>query len=215
MSNAFLIKGEKLCMVDTGSSNELPAIIKAINEVGAKIQDLSNIIHTHAHYDHSGCAVHLKQSTAAPTVIHRSDLDFLLKGQNITLIPIIWFGKILMPFLNKKYTPFQPDIIIEEAFDLQPYGIAGRIIPTPCHTPGSISILLNSREAIVGDLFGGGKLLCLFQPERPRYHHWYSDFSSAKASITRILKNSPTRFFVGHGGPLDGEVTAEFFSNLF
>ena len=66
MSNAFLIKGEKQCLVDTGSSNELPAIIKAINEVDAKIQDLSIIIHTHAHYDHCGCAVHLKQSTAAP-----------------------------------------------------------------------------------------------------------------------------------------------------
>ena len=214
MSNAFLIQGEKLCLVDTGSPNEMPAITKAINEVGAKVRDLSIIIHTHAHYDHCGCTANLKQSTAAPTLIHRSDLDFLSKGQNATLIPINWFGKMLMPFLKKKYTPVQPDIIIEEEFDLHPYGIPGRIVPTPGHTPGSISILLNNREAIVGDLFGGGKLLGLFQPEQPRYHHWYSDFSSAKASISQVLKKSPTRLFVGHGGPLDGEATAAFFSDI-
>lgn len=212
MSNAFLIKGEKIALVDTGCPYDMPAIIKAIEAVGAQIQDLSIIVHTHAHYDHCGCTAKLKQLTVAPIVIHRSDLDFFLTGQNGTLIPINRFGKILMPFLKKGYPPFQPDIIIDDEFDLHPYGIAGRIIPTPGHTPGSISVLLNNGEAIVGDLFGGGKLLGLLQPNRPRYHHWYSDFSSAKASIVRILENSPTRLFVGHGGPLDGDVTVSFFS---
>ena len=73
---------------------------------------------------------------------------------------------------------------------------------------------MDSGEAIVGDLFGGGKLLGLIQPARPRYHHWYSDIDSAKASIARILETSPTRIFVGHGGPLEGHTAATFFGKL-
>lgn len=213
-SNAFLIKGEKLCLVDTGCPNEISSIIKAIHDIGATIQDLSIIIHTHAHYDHCGGTMNLKKLTTTPIAIHRSDLEFFVKGQNPSFSPINLFGKILMPLLKRKYPPVQPDIIFEENFDLHPYGIAGKIIPTPGHTPGSISILMNSGEAIVGDLFGGGKLMGFYQPEQPRYHHWYSDFSSAKESIRRILKKSPTQIFVGHGGPLNGEDAAIFFSDI-
>lgn len=213
MSNAFLIKGEKLAIIDTGSPNEMPAIVSAIENMGAKIQDLSLIIHTHAHFDHCGCTVDLKNETGASIVIHQSDLGSISKGINSTITPINWFGTILMPLLKKQYNPIQPDIIIEEELDLHPYGIDAVAISTPGHTPGSISVLMDSGEAIVGDLFGGGILLGLFLPGRPRYHHWYSDFNSAKASITNILEHSPSRIFVGHGGPLDGTTAAMFFSN--
>jgi hypothetical protein len=37
-------------------------------------------------------------------------------------------------------------------------------------------LFINNKEAIVGDLFGGGKLLGLIQPERPRYHHFRFQF---------------------------------------
>ena len=212
MSNAFLIKGDKLAIIDTGSPNEMPAIVSAIENIGAEIQDLSLIIHTHAHFVHCGCTVDLKNATGASTVIHHSDLESITKGINSTLIPINWFGKILMPFLKKQYKPIQPDIIIEDELDLHPYGIDAKAISTPGHTPGSISVLMDSGEAIIGDLFGGGKLLGLFQPGRPRYHHWYSDANSAKTSIERILERSPSQIFVGHGGPLDGKAAAMFFS---
>ncbi|MBT7259838.1 MAG: MBL fold metallo-hydrolase, partial [Desulfobacula sp.] len=78
--------------------------------------------------------------------------------------------------------------------------------------PGSISILLDSGEIIAGDLIGGGRLMGILQPGRPRYHHWYSDFDLAKKSIARIMEMNPTRIFVGHGGPLEGKDAIRYFN---
>ena len=103
---------------------------------------------------------------------------------------------------------------MDDGLDLHPYGVDGRAIATPGHTPGSVSVLLDSGEAIVGDLFGGGRLVGLLQPGRPRYHHWYTDLNTAKASITRVMNTGPIRVFVGHGGPLEGAAAAKYFANL-
>jgi glyoxylase-like metal-dependent hydrolase (beta-lactamase superfamily II) len=40
----------------------------------------------------------------------------------------------------------------DDGMDLAPYGIAGRVVHTPGHTYGSVSVLLDTGEAFVGDL---------------------------------------------------------------
>ena len=44
-----------------------------------------------------------------------------------------------------------PDIVIRGNTDLAPYGIAGTVIPTPGHTAGCISVVLENGDAFVGD----------------------------------------------------------------
>ncbi len=46
----------------------------------------------------------------------------------------------------------EPEIIIEREVVLEEFGILGKILPTPGHTPGSLSVILESGEAFVGDL---------------------------------------------------------------
>jgi glyoxylase-like metal-dependent hydrolase (beta-lactamase superfamily II) len=213
MSNAFLIKGKKLALVDTGSPKETSALVEAIGKAGVSIQDLSLIVHTHAHFDHCGSIAHLQQTTGALVAIHRADSQALSEGRSAPIVPINLTGKLFMPFMKGQYSPAKADIIMDDELNLHPYGVDGRAIATPGHTPGSISILLDSGEAIVGDLIGGGRLLGLMQPGRPRYHHWYSDLSTAKASIARVMNTAPTRLFVGHGGPLEGKAAVRHFVN--
>ena len=45
-----------------------------------------------------------------------------------------------------------PDVVIDSEFDLNPYGISGKVVSTPGHSDDSICIILNSGEAIIGDL---------------------------------------------------------------
>jgi hydroxyacylglutathione hydrolase len=211
ISNAFVIKSQRLALVDTGSPNETTAILRAISKTGLNVQDLSLILHTHAHMDHCGCSADLKSATGALLAIHRSDAQVFAEGKNAAIAPVNLSAKILTLFSKKGYPPATADIIIGDAMDLHPYGIDGRVISTPGHTPGSVSILLDTGEAIVGDLIGGGRLLGLLQPNRPRYHYWYTDVETAKESISKVFRYAPSKVFVGHGSPLDGETAARYF----
>ncbi|NIN35076.1 MAG: hypothetical protein GTO60_08310, partial [Gammaproteobacteria bacterium] len=44
------------------------------------------------------------------------------------------------------------DILVDDVFDLSEYGISGKIIHTPGHSQGSISIILDNGETLVGDM---------------------------------------------------------------
>jgi glyoxylase-like metal-dependent hydrolase (beta-lactamase superfamily II) len=41
---------------------------------------------------------------------------------------------------------------VDDQFDLSDYGVAGRIVHTPGHSASSISIALDSGEALIGDM---------------------------------------------------------------
>jgi hydroxyacylglutathione hydrolase len=211
ISNAFLVKGQTLALVDTGSRNETKAILSTITKAGLDAKDLSLILHTHAHMDHCGCSADLKKATSALLAIHRSDAQVFAEGKNAAIVPVNLSAKILTLFSKKGYPPATADIVLGDAMDLHPYGIDGRVISTPGHTPGSVSVLLDSGEAIVGDLIGGGRLLGLLQPDQPRFHYWYTDMEAAKESLSKVFRHTPTQIFVGHGGPLDGKTAARYF----
>jgi len=117
-----------------------------------------------------------------------------------------------MPIIRDGYDPTEIDILVDDEMDLHPYGIDGNAITTPGHTPGSLSVFLDNGEIIAGDLIGGGRLLGLFQPGRPRYHHWYSDLDAMKMSVEKIISTNPVRIFVGHGGPLEGKTAISYFN---
>jgi hydroxyacylglutathione hydrolase len=211
-SNAFLILGERMVLVDTGCPEDEKTILKSIADAGKQITDLSLILHTHIHIDHCGCTAVLKQKSDALVAIQRSESQTFLERKNAPIIPINFFGKILMPIVRDGYTPCEIDILIDDKLDLHPYGIDGKAIATPGHTPGSVSIFLGNGKVIAGDLLGGGRLLGFFQPGRPRYHFWYSDLDAAKKSIAQIMSTNPVKIFVGHGGPLEGQDAISYFS---
>ncbi len=116
-----------------------------------------------------------------------------------------------MPFMGAGFAPTSADILVDDTLDLSPYGVAARVIFTPGHTPGSVSILTDDQQAIVGDLCGGGWPLGQFQPGRPRYHYWASNSDEVQASLKRVFSFQPAQIHVGHGGPLDGREAGQFF----
>lgn len=54
--------------------------------------------------------------------------------------------------LGTKFEGVKPDIVVTGDVDLSEYGIAGKIIHTPGHSPSSLSIILDNGEALVGDI---------------------------------------------------------------
>ncbi len=212
ISNAYLIKGRKTILVDTGAPREGIKILRALAGLGIEPKDFSLILHTHAHMDHVGSTLELKRWVDAPTAVHVSDAAMLASGNMGKVTAINLEGRIILPFVNKPFPGVKPDILIKDEISLNEFGVDGRIIFTPGHTTGSISILLKNGEAIIGDLLMGGWLGGNLQPTRPNFHYYAEDMNEVRASIQKLLSYNPQKLYVGHGGPLDAATVRQFIA---
>jgi len=156
-STAYILKGEQVIMIDGGFPNQLDNFIKGIAKVSIKPEEIKLFILTHGHWDHIGSARDIKQMTKAKTLIHHKDMHFLA-DEKLTQPPGLtsWgrTGSALLTFISPMiHVPkFEADIIAEDKeLSLAEYGIPGRIIPTPGHSWGSVSVLLDSGDVFVGD----------------------------------------------------------------
>ena len=203
LSNAYLLHEDAPILVDTGAPGEGGRIIAALKRFGVEPADLSLILHTHVHSDHVGGTPELRSYTDAPTAIHRGDQGLMDRGHNGELIGIGLRGRIMASFFRgASFAPFVPDLYLEDGMSLYNYGIAGHIVHTPGHTPGSVSVLLASGEAIIGDLLMGGYLGGNLFPSRPNYHYFAEDLELVRRSIGVVMAGSPKELYPGHGGPL-------------
>ncbi|MBI3407491.1 MAG: MBL fold metallo-hydrolase [Planctomycetes bacterium] len=207
ISNVFLLRDSRPILVDTGRPHEGPRIVAALEREGVKLTDLALILHTHGHWDHCGSTWRLKQGApAVPVVIHEGDAEKMNTGSNGILRPTCLTARLAKPFLDRRFPPVEPDIVITSEFSLSAFGVDARIIHTPGHTAGSISVLTGEGDAIVGDLLMGGYLGGRILRHVPTYHYFAEDFAMLRSSLERLVReHAPARIYAGHGGPLSCE----------
>lgn len=199
VTTAYLLKGPKPILIDTGYPGNEGIILQRMVDLGMDPKTLSLIILTHGHDDHFGSAEALREATGAKIVVHELDAENLRRGYNSRLMPFGKLGRLVSIFVakeGKQRNGFEPDILISDTLDLHAYGIAGRVIWTPGHTPGSVSIVLESGEAIIGDL-----MMAFVRTHRPGYPIWVNDSEQVKASIQKVMTYQPTKIYASHGGP--------------
>ena len=73
ISNAFLVRGERPVLIDTGCPGDTDTLLRALAKEGIAARDLSLMPHTHGHRDHAGGTRRLKGMTAAPVAVHPTD----------------------------------------------------------------------------------------------------------------------------------------------
>ena len=104
----------------------------------------------------------------------------------------------LLPRADKTvFQGVEPEIFAEDELELRPYGIAGKVISAPGHTPGSRSIFIDRGEAIIGDLVMGSLMI----DRTPATAFRAGDEARSRASIARVLGSGPTLIRSTPGGP--------------
>jgi glyoxylase-like metal-dependent hydrolase (beta-lactamase superfamily II) len=104
--------------------------------------------------------------------------------------------------------PVKPDILIDEDMDLSKFGVDGKVIHTPGHTPGSVSVILPNGEFIVGDLVMRG-MLRFWQPNYPLFA---DNMAQLDKSLKLILRKKPAKIYCTHGGPFEPRDVQRKFS---
>jgi len=205
-SNVHLIKNDALVLVDTGYTGNAGRILAAIREEG-KPKELSLILITHGHLDHIGSLPELRKVLAAKVAVHRSDMEALKTGRSASSKKTSIFGRLLGSQRAKSWETIEPDIIIDGEMDLKDFGINGVVIPTPGHTAGSLSVLLESGEALVGDLVVGG----MINHRKPSYSLLTEDREQVDKSVMSLLERGARIFYGSHGGPFTAEEVRKSF----
>lgn len=154
--NSYLIITDAGCvLVDAGSHHKMKAFDRAIQKAGISYKDIRYIIITHTHYDHVMNLAEIRDVSNAKIVVHEKEKYHLESG--LTPLPsgMTASGKIgiwvTRNFRKSKTiaTPVVPDIIVTDVYSLPGFGFT--IIPTPGHSEGSISMIVNDTICFCGD----------------------------------------------------------------
>lgn len=218
--NAFVLLGERGCVVvDAGLPDSVPRIEATLVAAGRSLDDVALIVVTHAHVDHAGGAVALREASGAAVVAHGLELPYLHGEVEMPMCVTSVWGRALLAMgaPRQPYPRLEPDVVLwgDERLQLAPYGVEGEVLHTPGHTPGSLSVLLPGGDALVGDMLasglGIGGIACLSHVRRPPFEE---DPHRVADELQRMLSAGATRFWLGHGGPVDAEAVARHVRTL-
>lgn len=124
------------CLIDPGADTQAIKNILVKNKL-----DLKYIINTHGHGDHIGANGHFD----SPVYIHRLDDDFLTdSNKNMSKM-----------FLSSITSP-RASRLLEDGEEVGLGSLRLKIIHTPGHTPGSISIKIDNAVFTGDAIFAGG-----------------------------------------------------------
>jgi ribonuclease/clavin/mitogillin len=178
-TNYYLLETvEAKLLVDSGWPGTLPKLAAALKRKGIALDEIKHLLVTHFHPDHAGLTQELK---------NRGAQLILLEGQTDNIAPLeeLYKAKKLV------YAPIQKEGNIQLCFSdsrrfLSTLGIEGEIIPTPGHSPDSITLILDDGFAFTGDLHSPEMV-----PEE--------QLAATQTSWDRIRQHKIKRIFPGHG----------------
>jgi len=142
MTNCFIVgceKSREAIVIDPGG--DVDKILDATYESNLNIK---YIVNTHGHFDHTGGNKAIKEATGAEILIHRFDAPMLRQ---------ISMTAMAMGIILEDSPP--ADLTVDEGDEIRFGKISLRVIHTPGHSPGGISLYTDGIVFVGDTLFYG------------------------------------------------------------
>ena len=129
-------------MVDAGMPNQVKKFQKRLKDLSIEPRDISLVLLTHGHWEHIALTSEIKKLTGCKVAINQHEKDRVEQafkkmppGINLWGKVLEAIGNIYLSFIDFPGTSV--DLVLEdEEYPLESYGIHGKVVYTPGHSPG-------------------------------------------------------------------------------
>lgn len=193
--NVYLLADARLTLVDTGLPGGAARVLSFIRNLGRDPGELDYIIITHGHIDHAGGAAELRRLTGARVAAHR---DEGVRTEDGTLVLRGDLNRPSGPLVQamSRFGRFEPcpiDVAVSDG-GLLPCAGGMRVVHTPGHTRGSISLMLEES----GILFVGDAIVSN-RDRLSRPLPFGADRAESECSLARLAQLAFNVCCFGHG----------------
>jgi len=218
ITNCYLIRGsEGFVMVDAGPPRSLGLFLKAMKNLSLDPRDIKMIFITHGHWDHWGSLKEIRDISGAQTAINYREKSWLEDkrvrvpgGKGLWGKFLFLFLQFMKPMISSGMNTLSADMALDdEGLSLESLGIRGRLVHTPGHSSGSMSLLLDSGDAFVGDLAMSG----FPRITGPGPFVLGMDINEMKRSWQILLDAGAVKIYPSHGKPFSARVFDEYYSS--
>jgi hydroxyacylglutathione hydrolase len=140
---AFLIYGKRICLIDSGVAGSEKIILEYLKSTGRRAHEISMLILTHAHPDHIGSAAAIKRISGCTLAAHAAEKAWI---EDVSLQakerPVPGFFTLVGGSVQVDRILKDGDILHLEGGPLL------RVMHTPGHSPGSLSLWLDEEGAL-------------------------------------------------------------------
>lgn len=207
-ANSYLIRArDGYVVVDAGYPFTGFMFFRALRRNGIGVDEIKLVIVTHVHYDHVG-KLKAIAGERAPVMVQREGAHLLEQGRMVTPEGTNPYGRVVAALGRRverilDFTPCKADYVVDEEASLEEFGLDAVAMHTPGHTADSMSVLLQSGEAFVGDTcfnvnypFGHGG---------PIFPPFANDVDALYESWRKLMDAGVKRIYPGHGSPFGVE----------
>lgn len=166
----YLILGDKIHLIDSGVAGAESTIWEYIKEQGREPNEISSLILTHSHPDHIGAAKGISDKTGCTIFAHKNERNWIEDTeQQFRERPVPGFQTLVEGSVKVDHPVEGGELLELEK------GIICKIIHTPGHSKGSISLLCEDEHS----LFTGDALA--YPGDLPMYEEISACLSSIKS----------------------------------
>lgn len=200
IDNCFLLRGKQTILIDGGAWGGFGAFQRALKKLQVDPKEIELILLTHGHWDHITCLRDIQNLTGAKIAIHRHDQFMVESGKPPFPNGVNAYGKAMSwaakRLLTQSLPPIKVDVALnDDGMSLRDFGIPGEAVYTPGHSMGHCSILLDSGDALVGDMAMNAWFLRL----TPGLPILADDIHMVVQSWKKILPRGIRRIYPAHG----------------
>jgi glyoxylase-like metal-dependent hydrolase (beta-lactamase superfamily II) len=200
----YLIRGERPCLVETGTAPSAPVVRDALATLGIGPRELATVVVTHIHLDHAGGTGDIAQMfPAAQVVVHELGARHLADPSRLMASARMVYGDDLDSlFGTLAPTPAERIRTVERTGVVDLGG--GRRLESH-YSPGHARHHVGLVDSLTGDLYVGDAAGIYIQETgdmRPATPPPDFDLQVALESLRMFAALQPTRLLFSHFGPV-------------